>query len=398
MSNKCNINGILFSNGQGSLGLTGAIIIQVYQAFFKGNQSTFILILALLPSTVTFSVMCLVRICPANRSDDKKHLNQFSIFVLVLAAFLMIIIILENIVEFPRWAHIVTCAVIFILLSLPLKIAIEVTSKEKSYHMLVGEESLANSVHANEPAKFEGDINEEYNELPSTSDEIQPAKESMDILEATQSLNFWLLFVSMSCGMGSGLATVNNMSQIGQSLGYSTVKLNTLVSLWSIWNFLGRFGAGYISDILLRQKGWARPLMIAITLATMTAGHLIISLGFSGNLYMGTILVGICYGAQWSLMPTITAEIFGVRHMGTIFNTIGVASPIGTYILSVWVIGRNYDKEAAEDNSCYGVHCFMVSFFILASVSFLGFLVSLTLFFRTREFYKSVVLRRLRTL
>ncbi|XP_057516657.1 protein NUCLEAR FUSION DEFECTIVE 4-like [Amaranthus tricolor] len=386
-------NGTIVGILKGFLGLTGAITIQIYQAFFKGNQSTFILILALLPSTVTFSVMCLVKICPDSKSHDKMFLNRFSMVALTLAAFLMIVIISENLVEFPQYAHYITVAILLFLLSLPLLIALQVTTKENSNQICVEKDSSPQNLYA-EAEKIG------YKKLPSTSDDNDPDEQSMDIVDATKSLNFWLLFISMSCGMGSGLATINNMSQIGQSLGYDIVKTNTLVSLWSIWNFLGRFGAGYLSDILLRQYCYARPIMIAITLATMTAGHLIICLGFAGNLYIGTILVGICYGAQWSLMPTITAEIFGVKHMGTIFNTIGIASPIGTYILSVWVIGYVYDKEArgSDDNTCYGVHCFMSSFLILACVSFLGFLVALTLFFRTRVFYNSVVLRRLHIL
>ncbi|KAL0364641.1 UNVERIFIED_CONTAM: hypothetical protein Sangu_0561700 [Sesamum angustifolium] len=44
-------------------------------------------------------------------------------------------------------------------------------------------------------------------------------------------------------------------------------------------------------------------------------------------------------------MPTITSEIFGVKHMGTIYNTIAVANPLGSYILSVRVIGYIYDRE-----------------------------------------------------
>jgi hypothetical protein len=63
----------------------------------------------------------------------------------------------------------------------------------------------------------------------------------------------------------------------------------------------------------------------------------------------------------------------------------------------VRVVGYIYDKEAnKEDNSCFGIHCFMLSFLILAGVTFLAFLVSLALYFRTRRFYKLVVLKRLK--
>ncbi|KAL5816429.1 hypothetical protein ACOSQ3_024807 [Xanthoceras sorbifolium] len=96
-------------------------------------------------------------------------------------------------------------------------------------------------------------------------------------------------------------------------------------------------------------------------------------------------------------MPTITSEIFGVGHIGTIYNTIAVASPVGSYIFSVRIIGYIYDMAASgEDNSCSGSHCFMLSFLIMAYFALFGCLVALLLYFRTRRFYDQVVLKRLR--
>ena len=134
-------------------------------------------------------------------------------------------------------------------------------------------------------------------------------------------------------------------------------------------------------------------MVISLTQAAMVVGHLII--GSGGSLYIGSVIVGVCYGSQWSLMPTITSEIFGVKHMGTIFNTIAAANPLGSYLLSVQVAGRIYDKEArARGGSCYGVHCFMLSFFVFAAVCGFGVFVSLVLFFRTRGFYALMIHRR----
>lgn len=218
----------------------------------------------------------------------------------------------------------------------------------------------------------------------------------MNVLEAICTTNFWLLFVAMICGMGSGLATVNNIRQMGESLRYSTVQLNFLVSLWSIWNFLGRFGSGYISDAYLHSHGWPRPVFMAITLGIMAIGHIVMASGLLGSLYIGTLLVGLAYGSQWSLMPTITSEIFGVLHMATIFYTISIASPVGSYIFSVKVIGYLYDKVASEDDhSCYGNHCFRTSFMIMAAMAMLGSLVALVLFFRTKKFYATLVAKRI---
>lgn len=134
---------------------------------------------------------------------------------------------------------------------------------------------------------------------------------------------------------------------------------------------------------------------MAATLAAMTGGHVVIGWGFPGNLYVGSVVVGICYGAQWSLMPTMTSELFGVQHMGTIYNTIAIASPLGSYIFSVKVIGYIYDEEAGVESSCRGAHCFMLSFFILAGVSLFGFFMALALVVRTRGLYARIVRTRL---
>ncbi|KAL1207853.1 hypothetical protein V5N11_014019 [Cardamine amara subsp. amara] len=81
-----------------------------------------------------------------------------------------------------------------------------------------------------------------------------------------------------------------------------------------------------------------RPLLMATTLGTMTICHLVIASGFQGNIYPSSVIVGVCYGAQWSLMPTITSELFGVKHMGTIYNNILIASTMGFLVFCVLVL------------------------------------------------------------
>ncbi|KAM2699834.1 hypothetical protein EV1_038653 [Malus domestica] len=383
VNNFSDYSGTIVGILKGFLGLSSALLVQVYDTFCKGNPSAFLLLLALFPTSVTILCMPLVRIYEAGgAASDKKYLNIFSAFALITSAYLMVLIIFQNILTFPSWASILTfTALLLALIASPLGIAFKAQNLQ--------------------PKKLLEALDDPLPENPepvSASSELHVSDhEDMNLLRATRCVDFWLLFIAMVCGMGSGLATINNMSQIGESLGYKTVEINSLVSLWSIWNFLGRFGAGFLSDYLLHKKGWARPFLMAVTLAIMAAGHIVIASSFSGNLYVGSILVGICYGSQWSLMPTITSEIFGIRHMGTIFNTIAIASPVGSYIFSVRVIGFIYDREASgeDDNSCSGTRCFMLSFFIMASVAFFGFLVALALFFRTRRFYHSIVMKRL---
>ncbi|XP_057443054.1 protein NUCLEAR FUSION DEFECTIVE 4-like [Lotus japonicus] len=376
-------SGTIIGIMKGFLGLSGAILIQLYHTFCDGDPATYLLMLACLPAFICVLLMFLLRIYEVHGGDYKKHLDSFSVVTMIIVAYLMFIIILQNFVTLSYWARMFVFVLLVVLLASPFGIAVKAQWEESR-------ELAAASM--------------EYQQLPSDEggaqvgpDDVMPREEEKNLLQAMCTVEFWMLFVTMISGLGSGLATINNMSQIGESLGYSTIEINNLVSLWSMWNFLGRFGGGHVSDYIMHKRGWPRPLLMVVTLGVMIIGHVVIASGFRGNLYLGPVLVGISYGAHWSLMPTITSEIFGVKHMGTIFNTIAAASPIGSYILSVRVVGYIYDREAIEeDNSCFGIHCFMLSFFILAGVAFLSFLVGLALYFRTQKFYKLVVLRRLK--
>ncbi|KAL3845974.1 hypothetical protein ACJIZ3_003377 [Penstemon smallii] len=375
---------------KGCLGLSGAILIQIYQALFAGKPSNFLLMLAILPTSLTLALMFLVRFQHTQHSkDDKTHLNGFSLIAMIVATYLFFLIVLENVFPSSQWQRAFALAILLVLLASPIHIVIKARKDNIT--------RLSNAFPTLKTPLINDSIPENCIDVhkATTSEDVIDVGEELNLVQAMCTLKFWLLFVAMLCGMGSGMATINNISQIGESLGYTLRERSTLVSLWSIWNFLGRFGAGYMSDVFLHRKGWARPLVMTLTLATMTAGHIIIGSGFPGNLYVGSVIVGVCYGSQWSLMPTITSEIFGVQHMGTLFNTIAVASPLGSYIFSVRVIGYIYDKERSEmGNSCSGTHCFMLSFFILACVSLFGFLVSLALFVKTRGIYTRIIIRR----
>ncbi|OMO61466.1 Nodulin-like protein [Corchorus olitorius] len=368
---------------KGFLGLGGAILIQVYETLFNNKPTSYLLMLALLPSINPLLLMWFVRIYDTNEQDDheKKLLNALSFLALLVAAYLMVVIILEHIFTLQFYLRVIIFVVLLVLLASPLCIALRAVKRYihqnlfSEGHMLLDEPQqpdVGKKTTEQDPAcdhRFPNDPDQDMDD----NDTRNPQEgENLNLLQAMCTVNFWILFFAMACGMGSGLATVNNLGQIG------------------------RFGAGYVSDHFLHVRGWARPLFMVLTLATMSVGHAIIASGVTGALYAGSILVGVCYGSQWSLMPTITSEIFGVRHMGTIFNGITIASPVGSYIFSVIVVGYIYDKEASgEGNSCIGTHCFMLAFFIMACASLFGSLAALALFFRTKSFYNQVILRRL---
>uniref|UniRef100_A0A1D1Z3U2 Putative transporter MCH1 n=1 Tax=Anthurium amnicola TaxID=1678845 RepID=A0A1D1Z3U2_9ARAE len=399
---------------KGFLGLSGAILIQLYRTTFEGKPSYFLLMLAVLPTCLTLLLLSFVNVHHSFHRDERPLLNGFSFISLIVAGYLMLIIIWESIQPQKLLTRVLIFTLLLLLLISPISIVMKGHSKdsprqlERSIHertpLLDGEDqSVSREQIEHEIGRIVYDKmpNKVFPSTSTHGNTMLPREDNYTLLQAMRTINFWLMFLAMACGMGSGLATVNNIGQIGHSLGYTSTETNTLVSLWSIWNFLGRFGAGYISDYFLLSKGCARPLFIAITLAIMSIGHVVISSGMPAALYVGSIFVGLCYGCQWSLAPIITSEIFGLKHMGTIFNMICIASPIGSYILSVKVVGYIYDKKVgtlSDLRACTGDHCFMLSFLIMGSVSLFGCIVASLLFFRTRKLYELVIFPRLQLL
>lgn len=56
--------------------------------------------------------------------------------------------------------------------------------------------------------------------------------EDHTIFEALKTFDFWVLFLSFLCGVGTGMCVINNLGQMGGALGYANVSI--FVSLTSI--------------------------------------------------------------------------------------------------------------------------------------------------------------------
>ncbi|CDP07039.1 unnamed protein product [Coffea canephora] len=412
--------GIMIGLLKGFTGLSGAILTQVYLAVYGNDSKSLILLIAWLPAALSVVFVYTIREMKVVRQPNQLSIFYYFLFVsIALALFLMVMTILQKAVAFSQAAYAGSATVACALLFFPLLIAIkqewliwkqrnrpDISSPTVSIEIPLEIEPKQTSAAQSSSKK----IDENQTALWYQNIFKKPKRgDDYTILQALSSTDMLVLFLATFCGLGSSLTAVDNLGQIGESLGYPTKTIKSFVSLLSIWNFFGRIFSGFVSETLLVKYKFPRTLMMTFALLLACTGYLLIAFPFNGSVYIASIIIGFSFGAQLPLIFTIISELFGLKHYATLFNCGQLASPLGSYILNVKVTGPLYDREAlkdlarrgmtrssVKDLTCIGTQCYRLPFIVLASITLFGALASLILVARTREFYRSDIYKKFR--
>ncbi|CAK9187241.1 unnamed protein product [Ilex paraguariensis] len=404
---------------KGFTGLSGAIMTQIYLAVYGNDSKSLILLIAWLPAALSVAFVYTIReMKVARQPNELRVLYHFLYISIALALFLMAVTIAQKVVDFPQRAYAGSATVACALLFVPLFIAI----REELVPWNQMKQPFSPKITIDKPLPVESKprptpqpqfSNPELKEQPKTTSCFsnvfdKPERgEDYTILQALLSTDMLILFLATFCGLGSSLTAVDNLGQIGESLGYPTKTIKSFVSLLSIWNYFGRIFSGFVSDSLLAKYKIPRPLMMTLVLFLSCIGLLLIAFPFPGSVYAASVIIGFSFGAQLPLIFAIISELFGLKYYSTLFNCGQLASPLGSYILNVKVTGPLYDREALKQLTkkglnrssvkeliCIGKQCYRLPFIILASVTCFGALSSLILVARTREFYKGDIYKK----
>ncbi|XP_026662988.2 protein NUCLEAR FUSION DEFECTIVE 4-like isoform X2 [Phoenix dactylifera] len=438
---------------KGFAGLSGAILSQIFTMIHTSDHSALIFMVAVGPSVVVTALMFIVRPVGGHRqvrpSDKSSFMFIYSV-CLLLAAYLMVVMLLEDLVNLSHIVIILFTVLLLFLLISPIVIPLLLT-----FHFDVI--SPAQEVLLPEPLKGEtskSGQSEEQNEVILSEVEEEKPKE-VDLLPAlerqkriaqlqarlfqaaaegavrvkkrrgprrgedftlTQALikaDLWLIFLSLLLGSGSGLTVIDNLGQMSESLGYDDTHI--FVSMISIWNFLGRVGGGYFSEIIVRDHAYPRPVAMAMAQILMAIGHFLFAMAWPGTMYIGTLLIGLGYGAHWAIVPAAASELFGLKNFGALYNFLTVANPAGSLIFSGLIASGIYDYEAEkqahmhnsstsllqslhhdasfqveEPLKCKGAICFFFSSLIMSGLCVIAVILSLILVYRTKIVYANL--------
>ncbi|KAI5067526.1 hypothetical protein GOP47_0018054 [Adiantum capillus-veneris] len=395
--NRGPVSGIL----KAYVGLSTAIFTDLCTSLFTGNASAFVLMLALIPLGVCVVAMFLLKPVESEFNVGKEHEESRCFTILNCVAIVLALYLLAydlSGIESELFSKLIAGGLGLILVApvaLPIYLHVKVargkrqtTLKEPLLTNRKQEETkeaaIIKDAEKVAPAGGGQDGFNVYNGKKKIGDDFT-------VVEALRTADFWLLFFCFLCGVGTGMAVINNMGQIGQSMGYSSVSI--FVSLISIWGFFGRLGSGALSEALIRWKAVPRPVLLAVSQLVMVLGYVSLAVGATGSLYVGSIVVGICYGVRLAVSVPVASEMFGLRIFGLMYNLLILNLPLGSFLFSSLLAGFLYDYEAAKEGSsttCLGSHCYRLVFLVMAGISGLGFVLDSVLTLRTRPLYQRI--------
>ncbi|KAL4584585.1 hypothetical protein LXL04_009189 [Taraxacum kok-saghyz] len=396
---------------KGYVGLSAAVVTEVYTMVLKGSASSLLLFFTLGIPIICLLLMYYIRQCTPSEADpsENAHFLFTQLASVVLAIFLLATTILKDVVDLSTAVSYTFIAVMVVLLMAPLAIPIKMTlfpANKKLNRPASSSDNLAihdplltitpSSSDTNLVNMNDGDGMSEVDVLLAVGEGAVKIKkkrrprrgEDFTFREAIVKADFWLLWLVYFLGVGSGVTVLNNLAQIGVSLGFNDT--TTLLSLFSFCNFLGRLGGGVVSEYFVRWKTIPRTFLTMITQIIMVITYLLYASALNGTLYIATALLGICYGTQFGVMIPTSSELFGLKNFGLIFNFMGLGNPIGALLFSGMLAGYVFDTEAAKQggSTCMGPDCFRLTFLVLAGVCCLSAILSLILTIRIRPVYQ----------
>ncbi|KAF3653893.1 protein NUCLEAR FUSION DEFECTIVE 4 isoform X1 [Capsicum chacoense] len=406
--NRGPVTGIL----KGYVGLSTAIFTDICSALFASDPSTFLLLLAVVPFAVCLTAILFLReippsSTPAEEKEEVKYFGVINIIAVIIAIYLLAFDLSGTHGKiFSR----IFAGILLVLLASPLAIPVHLMVKNFIRQNSLNLDVEGNNNNIAEPLlcsdetvtvteeveKKEVVIVEAANAVAVVEKKAPVIGEDHTIFEAMKTLDFWILFVSFLCGVGTGLTVMNNLGQMGLALGY--VDVSIFVSLTSIWGFFGRIISGSVSEYFIKKAAMPRPIWNAASQILMAIGYILLAMAMPGSLYIGSSIVGICYGVRLAISVPAASELFGLKYYGLIYNVLILNLPLGSFLFSGLLAGLLYDAQATKTadggNTCVGAHCYRLVFIVMSIACIVGFALDILLSIRTKNLYAKIYASR----
>lgn len=128
------------------------------------------------------------------------------------------------------------------------------------------------------------------------------------------------------------------------------------------------------------------PALIVLFMAPMSGAFFLLLNSADFSLFFSTAIIGVCTGAITSISVSTTRDLFGTKGFSVNHNVLVANIPIGSFLFG-YLAAILYRMEGNGDGNCMGMKCYTNTFIIWGCICFLGIILALILYARTRKFY-----------
>jgi MFS family permease len=160
---------------------------------------------------------------------------------------------------------------------------------------------------------------------------------------AVRSLNFWLILAGTTLTIGAIGTVSQHLILFLKDHQYTTAQATRFASGLLLASLAGRVMVGYVADRYSKKNVMAvfyLVLALAIPLLFLAPSRL--------ALWSFVLVFGFAMGADYMLIPLVTAECFGLGALGKLLSLIIMGYSLGQWF-APWLAGRIFDTYRSYD-------------------------------------------------
>ena len=166
---------------------------------------------------------------------------------------------------------------------------------------------------------------------------------SSSVMEAVGTTNFWLILLGSTLAIGAIGSVVQHFFLFLKDQGYSATVASRFSTGLLAASLAGRILVGYAVDHVRKKN--------AMALFYFLMGASVLLLGMARQpitTWTFAFVFGFSMGADYMLVPLVTAESFGTASLGKLLALIITGYSLGQWGLP-WVVGRLFDTSHSYD-------------------------------------------------
>jgi MFS family permease len=166
---------------------------------------------------------------------------------------------------------------------------------------------------------------------------------SIGVAQAARSTGFWLILAGSTLVIGTIGAVVQHFVLFLKDAGYSATAAARFSTILLASSLGGRVIVGYLADRFRKTR-----IMAFFYFLIGASVFLLVNPQSSGVLWIFSIIFGFSMGADYMLIPLVTAECFGTAALGRLLALIIMGYSVGQWAVP-WIVGRIFDAHHSYD-------------------------------------------------